>query len=159
MRPEIKNSAQGHDPSVKDADEVAAALAADLENGLNSQEVSRRLAESGRNELRATVPIPSWRRVLSQFQDPLIYLLLGAIVIALVAWLIEGGAGWPVDAIVIALVVVLNAILGYVQEAKAENAVAALAQMTAVTSAVMRDGQVVRIPSAEPVRGDLLVLG
>ena len=138
----MKNSAQRDDPSVKDANEVAAALAADLENGLNSPEVSRRLAESGRNELRAVAPVPTWRRVLSQFQDPLIYLLLGAIVIALVAWLIEGGAGWPVDAIVIALVVVLNAILGYVQEAKAENAVAALTRMTAVTSAVMRDGQV-----------------
>ena len=63
------------------------------------------------------------------------------------------------DAIVIALIVVLNAVLGYLQEAKAENAVAALARMTAVTSAVLRDGQVLRVPSAELVRGDVLVLG
>jgi magnesium-transporting ATPase (P-type) len=64
-----------------------------------------------------------------------------------------------VDASVIALIVVLNAILGYVQEAKAESAVAALARMTAVTSSVLRDGRLARVPSAELVRGDLLVLG
>ena len=66
--------------------------------------------------------------------------------------------GWPVDAIVIAVVVVLNAVLGYVQEARAESAVAALQEMTAVTSAVLRDGRLVRIPSDQLVRGDLLVL-
>ena len=56
-------------------------------------------------------------------------------------------------------IVVVNAVLGYVQEAKAENAVAALARMTAVTSAVVRDGRLERVPSAELVRGDVLVLG
>jgi len=59
---------------------------------------------------------------------------------------------------VIGLIVVLNGLLGYVQEAKARNAVAALARMTAATSAVLRDGQLQRIPSAQLVRGDLLVL-
>src|SRR5690606_37802074 len=72
---------------------------------------------------------------------------------------IEGRHGLPVDAVVIALIVVLNAVLGYVQEARAENAVAALAKMTAVTSAVIRDGQLLRVPSDRLVRGDLLVLG
>jgi len=67
--------------------------------------------------------------------------------------------GWPVDAIVIAVVVVLNGLLAYLQEAKAADAVAALARMTAVTSAVVRDGQALRIPSAELVCGDLLLLG
>lgn len=147
------------DPSIKDADAVARALSTDLELGLTSEEASRRLSEEGLNELRSAPPVPIWRRILAQFQDPLIYLLLAAVVISLVAWVSEGRAGWPVDAIVIALIVVTNAILGYVQEAKAENAVAALAQMTAVTSAVMRDGRVERVPSSELVRGDLLVLG
>jgi magnesium-transporting ATPase (P-type) len=100
-----------------------------------------------------------WRRIAAQLHDPLVYLLLGAIAISLAAWFIEGRAGWPVDAIVIALIVVLNGILGYVQEAKAESAVAALARMTAVTSAVLRDAELRRVPSAELVRGDLLVLG
>ena len=147
------------DPSIMDADEVARALGADLERGLASQEAARRLAQEGANELHAEPPVPGWRRFLAQFRDPLIYLLLGAIAISLVAWIIEGRDGWPVDAIVIALIVVLNAVLGHVQEARAESAVTALAQMTAVTSAVLRDGQVKRVPSAELVRGDVLVLG
>jgi Ca2+-transporting ATPase len=147
------------DPSIKDANEVARALGTDLEHGLTSAEAARRLAAEGPNELRSAPPVPIWRRVLAQFQDPLIYLLLAAIAISPVAWVIEGQVGLPVDAIVIMLIVVINAVLGYAQEAKAENAVAALAQMTAVTSTVMRDGQVTRVPSTELVRGDVLVLG
>ena len=103
--------------------------------------------------------MPAWRRLLAQFRDPLVYLLLGAIAISLVAWWVEGRHGWPVDAVVIAAIVALNAVLGYVQESRAENAVAALARMTAVTSTVLRDGQLARVPSAALVRGDLLVLG
>ena len=147
------------DPSLKDVDEVAKALSADLVNGLGAQEASRRLLANGANELRAATPIPAWRRLVAHFQDPLIYLLLAAIAIALVAWVIEGSAGWPVDAIVITMVVLLNAALGYMQESKAADAVAALARMTAATSAVLREGKVLRVPSAELVRGDLLVLG
>jgi magnesium-transporting ATPase (P-type) len=97
--------------------------------------------------------------MLVHFKDPLIYLLLAAVAISLAAWVIRGRDGWPIDAIVIALIVVVNAILGYLQEAKAERAVAALAKMTAVMSSVVRDGRVVRLPSAELVRGDLFVLG
>jgi len=157
--PAMAKAGRLDDPSVKDADEVARALGADINNGLTSPEASRRLSENGPNELRAAPRVPTWRRVLSHFQDPLVYLLLAAIAIALVAWVIKGLVGWPVDAIVIATIVLLNAVLGYVQEAKAQNAVAALARMTAATSAVLRDGQVLRVPSAELVRGDLLVLG
>ncbi|MFO1363378.1 MAG: cation-translocating P-type ATPase [Burkholderiales bacterium] len=147
------------DPSVLDVEDVLRALGTDAENGLSSDEASRRLAADGPNELRAAPPIPVWRRVLAQFQDPLIYLLLAAIGVSLVAWAIEGRAGWPVDAIVIALIVVVNAVLGFAQEARAESAVAALARMTAATSAVIRDGHLQRIPSAALVRGDVLVLG
>ena len=147
------------DPSVKDAEEVARTLGANLENGLTSQEASRRLSENGPNELRAVPRAPTWRRLLSQFQDPLIYLLLGAVAIALLAWVTEGLVGWPVDAIVITMILLLNGVLGYAQEAKAENAVAALARMTTATSAVVRDGQLLRVPNAGLVRGDLLVLG
>ena len=157
--PVIAQADRLDDPSVKNADEVAEALGADLSNGLTSAEASRRLAQDGPNELRSVPRRPAWRRFLSQFQDPLIYLLLAAVAIALVAWVIKGTVGWPVDAIVIATIVLLNGVLGYLQEAKAEDAVAALARMTAVSSAVMRDGQVRRVPSAELVRGDLLVLG
>ncbi|WP_041377651.1 cation-translocating P-type ATPase [Polaromonas naphthalenivorans] len=147
-----------NDPSLQDAGDLAQSLDTDLDKGLTAQEAARRLAHDGPNELRAAPQVPAWRRLLGQFQDPLIYLLLAAIAVALVAWGIEGRVGWPVDASVIAAIVLLNGVLGYAQEAKAENAVAALARMTAVTSAVVRGGQTTQIPSAQLVRGDLLVL-
>ena len=147
------------EPSFKEVDDVVAVLGANLQSGLTSHEAARRLAENGPNELRGAPPVPTWRRVLSHFQDPLVYLLLAAIAIALAAWLMEGRNGWPVDALVISAVVTLNGILGFVQQSKAQDAVAALARMTAVTSAVVRDGQERRVPSAELVQGDLLVLG
>ncbi len=151
--------AGSRDPSLRDADEVASALDADLKHGLTSREAARRLARDGPNELRAAAVRPLWRRLLGQFQDPLVYLLLVAVAIALIAWLIEGRGSLPVDAIVIGVVVLLNATLGFVEEARAENAVAALARMTAVTSTVLRDGREQRVPSAQLVRGDVLVLG
>lgn len=147
------------DYSVTDAAQMASVLGADLENGLTAQESSRRLDQNGRNELRAVPQVPGWRRFLSHFQDPLVYLLLAAVAISLAAWVVEGGRGWPVDAIVIATIVVLNGVLGYLQEAKAEDAVAALATMSAASSAVLRDSHLLRVPSAELVRGDVLVLG
>ncbi len=146
------------DPSVMDAGAVAAALEVDIETGLGAQEAARRIAQHGPNELRSAPRPPAWRRVLAQFQDPLIYLLLAAVVIALVAWWVEGRVGWSVDAIVIAAVVLLNGVIGHVQEAKAQDAVAALARMTAATSTVLRDASPQRVPSAELVRGDVLVL-
>ena len=147
-----------NDASMQDVGGLAAALATDLENGLTAQDASRRLLEDGPNELRATPRVPTWRRILKHFQDPLIYLLLAAIAIAFVAWGLDGWVGWPVDALVISVVVILNGVLGFVQEAKAQDAVAALARMTEATSSVVRDGQTLRVPSAGLVRGDLLVL-
>jgi P-type Ca2+ transporter type 2C len=146
------------EPYLLDAAEVARALGSNLERGLGADEAARRLTRDGPNELRAAPPVPAWWRFLAQFRDPLVYLLLAAIAVAIAAWLAEGHVSWPVDAIVIALVVVANAVIGYVQEARAESAVAALARLTAVTSSVMRDGAVMRIPSAGLVRGDLLML-
>ncbi|MEP7300063.1 MAG: cation-translocating P-type ATPase [Caldimonas sp.] len=153
------SAAEAADRSIVEGHAVAAELGTDPDRGLTPQEAARRLLEHGANELRAAPQVAAWRKFLAQFQDPLVYLLLVAIAIALVAWLIEGRVGVPVDAIVIAVIVALNAALGHAQEAKAENAVAALARMTEVTSAVLRGGQPLRVPSAELVRGDLLVLG
>ena len=120
------------DPSLCDADGVVQAVGADLEHGLTSQDAIRRLERDGLNELRAAPVRPGWRRILAQFEDPLVYLLLAAVAIALLAWGIEGRIGWPVDVIVISLVVLLNGALGYLQEARAENAVA---ELTAVMRA------------------------
>ncbi len=147
------------DPSLEDADAIARNLGSNLDTGLTAAEAARRLALDGPNTLRRTPTRPAWRRLLAQFQDPLIYLLLVAVAIAALAWGVEGHAGWPIDAIVIAAVVALNGAIGFAQEAKAQNAVAALARMSTASSTVRRDGQPVRIPSAALVRGDLLVLG
>lgn len=147
------------DPTLLDADEVARSLGSEAGSGLAAGVAAQRLAESGPNEFRPVAKPPTWLRLLKQFHDPLVYLLLAAAGIALLAWAIEVGGGVPVDALVIAAVVLLNALLGYVQEGKAADAVAALATMTALTSSVIRDGKRRRIPSAELVPGDLLVLG
>ncbi len=147
------------DVSRMDAHAVAARFEVDPETGLTSPEAARRLETDGPNELRGRKPTPTWRRVLAQFQDPLIYLLLAATAISLASWAVEGAGGAPVDALVIAAIVVLNAVLGYSQEAKAENAVAALDAMTAASSTVLRGGQLRTVPSVELVRGDVLVLG
>ena len=109
------------DPALADVDAVARAFDTDPATGLTSAEAARRLALDGPNALRATPPTRWWRRLLAQLHDPLVYLLLLAMAVSLAAWAYEGAAGWPVDAIVIAVVVVLNAALGYAQEAKARK--------------------------------------
>ncbi|MET3494492.1 cation-translocating P-type ATPase [Variovorax boronicumulans] len=147
-----------NDASTASIQALANDLATDPEQGLTSAEAARRLLADGPNALRAAPPTPSWVRMLAQLRSPLVYLLAAAVAVSLLAWAMEGRHGWPVDAIVIALVVVLNAVLGYLQEAKARNAVAALARMTTATSTVMRDGRAVQVPGAELVRGDVLVL-
>jgi P-type Ca2+ transporter type 2C len=151
------------DPSLIDINALALSLGTDLDRGLAASEAAQRLQADGPNELRSAPPVPAWRRALAQLQASLVYLLGAAAAVALAAWWFEGrgrpgAAGWPLDAIVIAGVVVLNAVLGWLQEAKAAQAVAALAKMTTATSAVLRDGAVTRVPSAELVKGDLLVL-
>lgn len=142
----------------QDADAAARTLYVDVTSGLSATEAARRLAQHGPNALRAVKPRPAWRRLLAQFHDALIYLLIGAIVIALAAWLAQGAQGWPIDALVISAILLLNAALGFIQENKAADAVAALARMTAVTSSVLRSGQRARIPSTELVPGDLILL-
>ena len=145
-------------PWQHDAAEVVAELDTDPGAGLTAAEAARRLQRYGRNELEAEKPLPAWRRFLGQFADPLIYLLIAAAVVAIAAWAFEGAEGVPFDAIVILAIIVLNAILGYVQEARAEEAVSALQRMAAPTAGVRRDGRPQRIPTTELVPGDVLLL-
>ena len=126
--------------------------------GLTSAEAADRLERFGPNQLRAQKTEPQWRKFLRQFQDPLVYLLFIAMGISLGAWIVEGATGAPIDVIVIVIIVIANAILGYTQEAKAADAVAALAKMTAANSTVMRDGKQQTIPSHNLVPGDVLLL-
>src|SRR5665648_90770 len=146
------------DPCLLNVETVARELDVDPLTGLSDDEAARRLATDGANELRGKKPVPLWRKILAQFQDPLIYLLLAAVAISIIAWSIAGARGTPVDALVIAAIIVLNAVLGYTQEARAEDAVAALDSMTAAASTVLRSGKLHTIASTELVRGDVLVL-
>ncbi len=112
----------------------------------------------GPNQLVAAAAVPRWRKFLAQFADPLVYLLLGAVVVSFVAWIIEGREEVPFEVIVILFIVVVNAVLGYVQEARAEQAVAALRRMAAASAGVMRDGREIRVPAVDVVPGDVLLL-
>ncbi len=146
------------DPGVVDAGEVAHALGVEPERGLSDVEAAHRLAQDGPNALRSQPPEPVWHKILRQFQDPLVYLLLVAIAVATAAWLAEGADGMPVDSVVIAAILIANAVLGFVQEQRAADAVAALDDLTAPTSTVLRDGRLATIASADLVVGDVLSL-
>lgn len=146
-------------PHASDARDVLSAARVDPERGLTAAEAADRLARWGRNIIRSAPTVPMWRRVLAQFQDPLVYLLGVAIVISGAAWWVEGRDGLPVDAIVITAILLANATIGLAQQAKADDAVAALARMTEANSTVIRDGLLIAVPSSELVPGDLLALG
>jgi len=142
----------------RDASEVAADLGVEVATGLSSAEAAARLGRDGPNLLDIAEQVPAWRKLLAQFDDPLIYLLLVAVVVSFIAWLLDGRKGVPFEVIVILVIVVLNAVLGYWQQARAEQAVAALQRMAAATAGVVRDGRDTRVPTTEVVRGDVLTL-
>ena len=150
--------AAGPQPWCEDPATIADRLGTDLGRGLRAAEAAERLDRLGPNQLQATEPVPAWRKLAEQFRDPLVYLLLVAVAVSLVAWVIEGAGDVPFEVVVISLILVANAVLGYVQEARAEQAVAALQRMAASTAGVVRDGQALRVHTTEIVPGDVLVL-
>jgi len=139
-------------------EEVIAALQSDAQQGLTDEDARARLERVGRNELAAEKPVPAWRRFLSQFQDVLVVLLLIATAISAGLWVVERDAPLPYEAVAILAVVLLNATMGYVQEARAEAAVAALRAMSAADATVMRSGERRRVPATEIVPGDIIVV-
>jgi len=135
----------------KSQEEVLRELDVTRATGLSSAEAGSRLEKYGANALKGKPKKSMLALLLAQLKDMLIYVLLGAAVITLVV-------GEYVDAIIILLVVMLNAIIGVVQEHKAEKAIEALQQMTSPNALVKRDGEVVEIPSKEVVPGDIVIL-
>ena len=127
-------------------DAVVAALGTNVQRGLSGSEAQSRLRQHGRNELVAEKPPPAWRRFLAQFQDVLVMLLLVATAISAGLWAYERDAALPYEAIAIFAVVLLNAVMSYFQESRAEDAVAALRQMSAAhaNSFGMRSGRALR---------------
>ena len=124
------------DPSLLEARAVAERLGVDPASGLTPARAAEHLARDGKNELTAAAEVPVWRKLLLQLADPLIYLLLGAVVVSFVAWIFEGAHGLPFEALVVLGIVCANALLGYLEEAKAERAVAALQRLAATTASV-----------------------
>ncbi len=145
------------EPWALSADEVTR-LCGTGPDGLTGQEAAARLARDGPNELEPEAPTPMWLRLLRELADPLVILLLVAVAVSLVVWVAEGASGVPVDAVVIAAIVVANAVLGVVQERRAEGAVAALARMSAASATVVRDREQRQVPAREVVVGDVLLL-
>jgi Ca2+-transporting ATPase len=142
----------------KPVEDVIASLRSDAQRGLSTAEARERLARYGRNELLSEPPIPAWRRFVAQFQNVLVILLLVATVVSVLVWLYERESALPYEGIAIFTIVLLNGILGFVQEERAEKSVAALQAMAAAGANVLRDGERQTIPAAEVVPGDILLL-
>ncbi|MGI9601205.1 MAG: cation-translocating P-type ATPase [Acidimicrobiales bacterium] len=144
---------------------VAERFRVESHRGLTEDEAAARLEQYGSNELDKEPPVPLWRRALAQFTDPLVILLLVAVAISLLVWLAEGADELPFDAIVIAAILLLNAVIGLVQESRAQDAVDALQEMTLLEATVRRapvgdgPGEEERILAREVVPGDIVVLG
>ncbi|MEO8100494.1 MAG: cation-translocating P-type ATPase [Acidobacteriota bacterium] len=132
-------------------DEVQSHLETDLAVGLSADEVSRRRSKHGLNEIREARAKSPWRILAAQFSDFMVMVLLGAALIA-------GILGEPGDTIAIAVIVLLNALIGFVQEFRAERALAALRQLAAHHTRVLRGGETVTVPALELVPGDVVLV-
>ncbi len=137
---------------------AVAELKSDASQGLSQAEAARRLLHFGPNELATAAPVPHWRRLLAQFSNPLVLLLLGATLLSVGAWLLEGAHGLPYEALAIVAIVLINALIGFYQEARAEAAVEALKQMGAATALVLREGHPQTVAARELVPGDILLV-
>ncbi len=133
------------------SEEVIELLDVNFKTGLSLEEVSQRQKEFGPNRVSARRGTPPWKKFLQQFNQPLVYILL--IASAVTAFLGEG-----VDSAVIFSVVLINAIVGFLQEAKAEKAIEALAKMVATETTVRRDHRQLRVHSEDLVPGDVVLL-
>ncbi len=125
-------------------------------NGLSSEEARARLEQNGANKLDEPPKTPLWKKFLLQFADPMIIVLLVAALISFVTALIEGES--LADVFIILFVVILNAVLGVIQESKAEKAIDALKAMTKAKCKVLRDGELHILNSEELVVGDVILL-
>lgn len=132
-------------------DDVLRELAVDLTRGLSTDEVARRRDQHGWNMLAESPAEAWWKKLLGQFDDVVVWILLAAA-------LISGAMGEWTDTAAIAAIVLLNAVLGYFQEERAERALAALQNLAAPLAKVLRDGSMATIPARELLPGDIVEL-
>jgi len=119
-------------------------------NGLSETEAAERLARYGPNEIRRSREILPWRIFLSQFNSFIVYILIAAVLISL-------ALREYIDAAVIIAILIVNAVLGFFQEYRAEKAIESLKKMASLQSTVLRDGRKMRVESSQLVPGDLIV--
>ena len=133
------------------SDEILEKLAVQPNVGLSSEEVVTLQQRFGPNQMTPQKQTPTWLRFLLQFHQPLIYILLSASIITL-------ALSEFVDSAVIFAVIMINAIIGFIQESKAEEAIKALSNMVVTQAKVRRDGKIKTLPSHEIVPGDIVIL-
>ena len=139
------------------AEEVLEEQSTSAASGLTAAEAQSRLASVGPNKLDEEEKTPMWKRFFEQMGDPMVIMLLVAAAISVITGFIQGEPEWA-DAAIILSVVILNSVLGVIQEAKSEQALEALQEMSAAQSKVIRDGKRVHMASSELVPGDVVLL-
>ena len=146
---------ENYKPYLESAESVITSVSSS-ESGLTSAEATKRIEEYGPNRLVEAKKRSAILRFFDQMKDPMIIVLLVAALLSLITSLYAHES--PADVFIILFVVVLNSILGVIQESKAEEAIEALKQMTAAKSKVIRDGEIVSIESDQLVPGDVIIL-
>ncbi|MEL6158305.1 MAG: cation-transporting P-type ATPase [Cyanobacteria bacterium J06623_5] len=147
----VRNQSQAYIFHSLSVSEAVDNVESDLEKGLTAEAVAKRYEAYGWNELPVKPGTPAWLGFLLQFHQPLLYILL-------VAGAVKAFLGSWTNASVIWGVTVLNAIIGYVQESKAEEAIASLAKAVTAEATVLREGQMLQLPSRDLVLGDVVLL-
>lgn len=143
-----------HDKSIKDTENK---LAANIKNGLSDKEAKKRLLKYGKNIISGKKPAGFFRKFAEQFKDFMIIILLLAAAISFVTSVMNGEADYA-DPLIILGIVVFNAIIGVIQENKAEKSIEALKKISSPAALVRRDGQTVQINAEELVPGDIVIL-
>ena len=139
------------------AEEVLEDQASNSETGLTAATAQQRLSQYGLNKLDEEEKTPLWIRFFQQMADPMVIMLIVAAVISAVTGMIQGESEWA-DVVIIMTVVIINSALGVIQEAKSEEALEALQEMSAAQSKVIRDGKMTSLHSSELVPGDIVLL-
>jgi Ca2+-transporting ATPase len=139
-------------PYRRPAADVLGDVRSDLSTGLSGSTAAERLLRDGRNELAAQPRVPWWRRLAAQFGDVLILILVAS---AIVAFVVSRELKTP---LVVLTVVVLNAVVGFIQENRAERSLEALRTMLVDSARVRRDGSWINLPAAELVVGDIVTV-
>ena len=139
------------------AEDVLASQKTSAEEGLSADEAASRLASVGPNKLKEEEKTPLWIRFFEQMADPMVIMLIVAAAISAGTSIIQGEPDFA-DVAIILFVVIMNSVLGVVQEAKSEQALEALQEMSAAQSKVIRGGRLLHLPSSELVPGDVILL-